>query len=142
MNLLIVLLSIFSLSGNPAWLKDIEQAKKISHDSHKYILVNFSGSDWCGPCIKLEKQIFEDPQFQKFAEGNLVLLNADFPRLKKNQLDKAQMSLNEKLAEQYNKSGIFPLTLLLDENGKVVKKWEGIPAKDAPTFIAQLKATK
>ncbi|MBC3538342.1 thioredoxin family protein [Rufibacter sediminis] len=142
MNLLIVLLSIFSLSGNQAWLNDIEQAKKISHDSHKYILVNFSGSDWCGPCIKLEKQIFEDPQFQKFAEENLVLLNADFPRLKKNQLDKAQMSLNEKLAEQYNKSGIFPLTLLLDENGKVVKKWEGIPAKDAPAFIAQLKATK
>lgn len=118
MNLLIVLLSIFSLSGNQAWLNDIEQAKKISHDSHKYILVNFSGSDWCGPCIKLEKQIFEDPQFQKFAEENLVLLNADFPRLKKNQLDKAQMSLNEKLAEQYNKSGIFPLTLLLDENGR------------------------
>ena len=142
MNLLFVFLSAWSLSGNPTWLKDMEQAKKVSHETHKYILVNFSGSDWCGPCIKLEKQIFENPQFQEFAAENLVLVNADFPRLKKNQLDKEQMGLNEKLAEQYNKSGIFPLTLLLDENGKVVKKWEGIPAKDAPAFIAQLKTTK
>ncbi|MGV3538205.1 MAG: thioredoxin family protein [Rufibacter sp.] len=142
MNLLFVFLSTLFFFGNPVWLKDLEQAKKISKESHKYILVNFSGSDWCGPCIQLEKQIFENSQFQEYAAQNLVLVNADFPRLKKNQLPKPQVELNEKLAEQYNKNGVFPLTLLLDEEGKVIKKWEGVPAKEAKDFIAQLPTAK
>jgi thioredoxin-related protein len=140
MNLLIVFLSGLLTFSSPAWLKDLEQAKKIAQETHKNILLNFSGSDWCGPCIKMEKEIFENGQFQEYAAQHLVLVNADFPRLKKNQLDKRQIGLNEQLAEEYNKTGAFPLTLLLDANGKVIKRWEGIPAKEAKGFISQLQA--
>ncbi|AKQ45203.1 thiol-disulfide isomerase [Rufibacter radiotolerans] len=142
MNLLVLIFSSLFTFGPPAWVKDIEQAKKMSKENHKYILVNFSGSDWCGPCIKMEKEIFENPAFQTYATQNLVMVNADFPRQKKHQLDPKQKSLNEKLADQYNKTGIFPLTVLLDENGKVVKRWEGMPAKEAQSFIAQLQTVK
>jgi thioredoxin-related protein len=140
MNLLFLVLSIWLTFASPVWLKDMEQAKKISKESHKQILLNFSGSDWCGPCIKLEKEIFENQAFQAYAEQHLVLVNADFPRLKKNQLDPKQKGLNEKLADEYNKAGAFPLTLLLEADGKVIKKWEGIPAKGAQNFISLLQS--
>ena len=140
MNLLFLVLSSVLTFASPVWLKDMEQAKKISKESHKNILLNFSGSDWCGPCIKLEKEIFGNQVFQEYATQHLVLVNADFPRLKKNKLDQKQTALNEKLADEYNKTGAFPLTLLLDADGKVIKKWEGIPAKGAQNFISQLQS--
>lgn len=139
MNLLVVLFSGMLAFAPPAWFHNLEDAKQVSKKDHKYILLNFSGSDWCGPCIRMGKEIFENQAFQAYAADHLVLLNADFPRLKKHQLDAKQVALNEKMAEQYNKSGVFPLTLLLDENGKVVKKWTGMPAKEAKEFIAQLQ---
>ncbi|QHL86044.1 thioredoxin fold domain-containing protein [Nibribacter ruber] len=140
MNLLVMMVSAWFSFTAPAWLHSMDQAKKVSHEKHTPILINFSGSDWCGPCIKMEKQIFENPEFQEYAAQNLVLVNADFPRLKKNQLPKDQIALNEKLAEQYNKTGVFPLTLLVNEDGKVLKRWEGFPAKDAQAFLTQLKS--
>jgi thioredoxin-related protein len=140
MNLLFLVLSSVLTFASPVWLKDMEQAKKISKESHKNILLNFSGSDWCGPCIKLEKEIFGNQVFQEYATQHLVLVNADFPRLKKNKLDQKQTALNEKLADEYNKTGAFPLTLLLDADGKVIKRWEGIPAKGAQNFISQLQS--
>ena len=140
MNLLFLVLSSVLTFASPVWLKDMEQAKKISKESHKNILLNFSGSDWCGPCIKLEKEIFGNQVFQEYANQHLVLVNADFPRLKKNKLDQKQTALNEKLADEYNKTGAFPLTLLLDADGKLIKRWEGIPAKGAQNFISQLQS--
>ena len=112
----------------PQWGGDFEKAKAEATQNHKYILLNFCGSDWCGPCIKLKKDIFESADFEKFASENLVLVRADFPRLKKNQLDAKQTSHNEALAEKYNNQGKFPLTVLIDPNGKVVKEWDGYPA--------------
>ncbi|WP_210485835.1 thioredoxin family protein [Rufibacter aurantiacus] len=142
MNFLVLLFSAFLSFSSPTWLKELDQAKTLAQKEHKTILLNFSGSDWCGPCIKLEKDIFENEAFQAYAAQNLVLVNADFPRLKKNQLDKRQTALNEALAEKYNQNGIFPLTLLLDANGNVIRKWEGIPAKEANAFIALLQTKK
>ncbi|WAC14973.1 thioredoxin family protein [Dyadobacter pollutisoli] len=107
------------------WKLDFSQAQAEAESTHKMILLNFSGSDWCGPCVKLTKDVFGSAQFTDFAAENLVLVRADFPRQKKNQLDKNQIALNEKLAEQYNKKGIFPLTVLVDPKGKVLKEWEG-----------------
>jgi len=76
----------------------------------------------------------------QFASGKLVLVNADFPRLKKHQLSKDQQANNDQLAEIYNKQGIFPLTLLLTADGKVIKSWEGYPGISAEEFISQVKA--
>ena len=74
------------------------------------------------------------------ANEKLVLLNADFPRAKKNQLPAAQQKLNDNLADKYNDKGVFPLTVLVDQNGKVVKSWEGFPASPIE-FIADLQQT-
>jgi hypothetical protein len=57
-----------------------------------------------------------------------VLLNADFPRLKKNQLPVAQQKINESLAEEFNNKGVFPLTLLVSSEGKLIKSWDGFPS--------------
>src|SRR3954468_3790685 len=99
------------------WLTNFEQAKEEASQSNKLILLSFSGSDWCGPCIRLHKEIFDSDTFTELAGKSLVLVNADFPRLKKNQLPKEQVKQNEKLAERYNTKGTFPLPLLLDAKG-------------------------
>jgi len=121
------------------WETDIDSAEHKAQDEHKFILLNFSGSDWCGPCIRMHKEIFESTDFKNYAEGNLVLVNADFPRLKKNQLSKEQQKKNDALAEKYNSKGIFPLTLLLAADGTVIQTWEGMPDKTADQFVKQVK---
>ena len=135
----IILFKGLLLSG-PSWETDFTKAKQEAHASNKLILLNFSGSDWCGPCIRMHKEIFETATFSEYANAHLVLLNADFPRLKKHQLSKEQEEKNEALAERYNKKGIFPLTLLLTEDGKVLKEWEGFPAGAASGFLNELKS--
>lgn len=124
----------------PGWGTDFEHARELAQHEHKFILLNFSGSDWCGPCIRLHNEVFETEAFQQMAANRLVLVNADFPRLKKNQLPKEQQKQNEHLADLYNTKGIFPLTLLLTADGKRVKQWEGFPAAGAGRFISDIKA--
>ncbi len=121
------------------WLNDVEQAKQQASAEHKFILLNFSGSDWCGPCIKMHHDFFDDPDFAKMAGKVLVLVNADFPRQKKNQLGKFFQQQNDRLADKYNPAGIFPLTLLLDAKGNVVKTWEGYPKNGVNEFITNIK---
>lgn len=121
------------------WETDFSEAQQKAKKDHKLILLNFSGSDWCGPCIRMHSTIFESQEFKSFADNRLVLINADFPRLKKNQLSKVQQGKNDQLADRYNPNGIFPLTLLLDEEGKVIKSWEGLPPLTAAQFTSELK---
>jgi thioredoxin-related protein len=139
MRIFSVLLAGILLSSQIGWETDFENAKKKAETEHKLILMNFSGSDWCIPCIRLHDEIFENISFKRFADSNLVLINADFPRLKKNQLSKEQQKKNDKLADKYNPQGSFPFTLLLDPGGKVIKTWEGFPNKTAEQFTGQIK---
>jgi thioredoxin-related protein len=133
-------MAVIIMSTLPAdWKLNFSEAKSLAVSDHKMILLNFSGSDWCGPCIKLKKEVFESAEFEKYAAENLVLVRADFPRQKKNQLDKEQVAKNEALAEQYNPKGVFPLTVLIDSRGNIVKEWEGFqPSKE--NFIADVRA--
>jgi thioredoxin-related protein len=133
------MLAGFLLVMASGWETDFENAKKMAEKEHKLILLNFSGSDWCIPCIRLRKEVFENTSFKTFADSNLVLLNADFPRLKKNKLSKDLQKKNDKLAEKYNAQGSFPMTLLLDAKGKVIKSWEGYPNLTAEQFTRLLK---
>jgi len=141
MKLLIILLALM-LSSNVIWLGDFDVAKTEAAKSHKLILVNFSGSDWCGPCIRERKEILESAVFTDFAAENLVLVRADFPRQKKNQLSKEQTKLNEALADKYNPEGKFPYTLLIDENGKVLKDWDGFPNESPQQFVNEIASYK
>lgn len=136
----VFLIGMVMLSGSSVWETDLDAAKTKARQEHKYILLNFSGSDWCGPCIRMHKEIFGSEGFTTFASQNLVLVNADFPRLKKNQLPKEQQKKNDQLADKYNSQGSFPLTLLLDAEGKVIKSWEGYPDLTPEQFTGQLKA--
>ena len=124
------------------WLGNYTEAAKEASASHKLIMVNFSGSDWCGPCIRLRKEILESAAFEGYAKENLILVRADFPRQKKNQLDKDQVKRNETLADQFNPDGKFPFTLLVDEHGKVLKQWDGYPDVSPAQFVEEIKATQ
>jgi len=122
------------------WEPDFNNAKKIAKEKNELILLNFSGSDWCGPCIVLRKDYIESQAFTDMAKKNLVLVNADFPRKKKNIGTPEEVKRNEDLAEIYNKEGNFPLTLLLDANGKVLKTWLGKPETTPEQWTAEIKA--
>jgi thioredoxin-related protein len=137
MKLLIISVCIGLLS-NATWLGDFNQATREATKSHKLILINFSGSDWCGPCIRERKEILEKEAFENYAAEHLVLVRADFPRQKKNQLSKEQTKLNEALADKYNPDGKFPYTLLVDEHGKILKQWDGFPDESPEKFVDQI----
>ena len=141
MKSLFIFFLIALLISSTEWLTNFDQAKNTATHEHKYILLSFSGSDWCGPCIKMKKEVFESETFQALANDKLVLVRADFPRQRKNQLSQDQIKHNEGLAEKYNPEGKFPYTLLLDQNGKVVKQWDGYVFASQDKFIADLTAT-
>ena len=139
MRKLFCAIAVVLLCSFTNWHYNLDEAKQLAAKEHKYILLNFSGSDWCGPCIRMHKEIFDDPSFQQFAGSTLVMVNADFPRNKKNQLSKDQQALNDKMADEYNSQGAFPYTVLLDANGKVLKQWTGFPKGDVASFIEDIK---
>jgi thioredoxin-related protein len=136
--LFMLCLAGITLSFAP-WQPDFESAQKLAREKSKYILLNFSGSDWCGPCIRLHKEVFESNAFKDLANQSLVLYKADFPRNKKNQLSKEAQQSNEALADKYNPLGKFPYTVILSPDGKVIKAWEGYPNNNSTQFIEQLK---
>ena len=137
-SLFLALLLWMQPMADPTWLTNMDTALQQAKSEHKFILLNFSGSDWCGPCIRMHKEVFSTEGFQQVAERKLVMVKADFPRMKKNQLPASQQKTNEALAERYNPNGTFPLTLLLDENGKVISAWEGFYSGGAAAFLAAI----
>ncbi|MBS1524440.1 MAG: thioredoxin family protein [Bacteroidetes bacterium] len=135
-----MLMLYFMLAFLPSvtWQGDFNAAKQQAAKEHKLILINFSGSDWCIPCIRLRKEILESSTFENYASDHLVLVRADFPRQKKNMPSKEQMKLNDALADKYNAGGKFPYTLLVDENGKVLKSWDGFPDETPDQFVSDI----
>ncbi|MGE0587327.1 MAG: thioredoxin family protein [Cyclobacteriaceae bacterium] len=131
--------TLMMTASGPDWHYDFDQAMARAQKEHKMIILNFAGSDWCGPCIKMTRDIFEKETFVAYSNKNLVLVRADFPRSKKNQLEPTQIKHNEALAEKYNPQGKFPLTLLLDENGKILKSWDGFKSGTPEEFIQQIE---
>jgi thioredoxin-related protein len=129
---------IFNLFASVSWLGDFNEATTEAAKTHKLILINFSGSDWCGPCIRERKEILENATFENYAADHLILVRADFPREKKNQLSKEQAQRNDALADKYNPDGKFPYTLLVDEHGKILKAWDGFPDVSPETFVEQI----
>ena len=115
---LIVLTMNFAFSQN--WQTDLTTAKAIAIKENKTIVLVFQGSDWCAPCIKLDKEIWETELFINYSKKHYVMLKADFPRKKKNALSEKQTEANAKLAEKYNQNGVFPFVVVLDIEGKVL----------------------
>ena len=138
--IVLVLLPIL-LHGSPGWLTDLDEAKALSKEKHELILLNFSGSDWCSGCIRMHKEIFESEVFKQYAMDHLVLVNADFPRSRKNSLGAEQEKKNNALADRYNPKGYFPYTVLLNEDGNVLKSWSGYYEHGVHNFLNEIKQT-
>ena len=120
--LLLFALAISNFAVSQDWQTNFEEAKKTATEQDKNVVIVFSGSDWCAPCIKLDKNIWQSEAFKKEAAAEWVLVKANFPRKKANELSKEQTEHNRKLAEKYNIEGSFPLVVILDKSGKVLGK--------------------
>jgi thioredoxin-related protein len=120
------------------WQTDYARALAMAKSQNKRVLLDFTGSDWCGPCIQLRKLVFSRPDFSAYANKNLVLVEIDYPQRKK-QSD-ALKKQNEKLSKQYgiDEKG-FPTIMLLDPSGKVLREFTGYDGETAAGFIAWIE---
>ena len=136
--LAVLVLTNTAAMAKPGWSEDLEKATAQAKAEKKLMLIDFTGSDWCGWCIKLDKEVFSKPEFEEYAKKNLVLLEADYPQSKEQTKElKAQ---NEKLQKQYKIEG-YPTVIVLNSEGKKVGElpyMEGGPK----AFIAALEKLK
>jgi thioredoxin-related protein len=124
-----------SVRAEISWLTDYQQAQQQAKVDHKLLLLDFTGSDWCGWCIRLRREVFSKPEFQEYANKNLVLMEVDFPRAKE-QTRNVRLQ-NQNLAQQYGIDG-FPTILVLNSEGKVVGAF-GYMEGGAAAFISELE---
>lgn len=121
------------------WLQDFAAAKAQAKAEKKDLLIDFTGSDWCGWCIKLDEEVFSKDEFQKFAPQHFVLVKLDYPR-NKDLVTEAIQAQNKELAKTYQVQG-YPTILLTDHDGRVYGQTgyqDGGPEK-YNTHLADLK---
>jgi thiol-disulfide isomerase/thioredoxin len=131
----IALLTVLFQTGFCQLFDNPDQAFLAASQDNRPVLLIFSGSDWCLPCERLNREIISDSSFKNFANQRLILVEADFPQRTK--LSKEQSVWNEKLAEEFNPEGIFPYLLLLKPDKTVITSLEYIHY-DATHFIEQI----
>ncbi|MBA23075.1 MAG: thiol-disulfide isomerase [Flavobacteriales bacterium] len=141
--LVMVLLLPLSLLAQD-WRTNWDDAKSEAEKENKKLILVFSGSDWCIPCIKLEKEVWENSTFNEYAKDNYVLFRADFPKRKKNKLDNITQKRNDMLAAEYNPKGYFPFVVIIDSQGNVrgLLGYEKKSPKDYITRINQFLIEK
>jgi thioredoxin-related protein len=110
-------------------------------EDDKLIVLVFQGSDWCSPCIKLDREIWNNNEFKKIANENFVMLLADFPRKKSNALSQIQKEKNYLLAEKYNPNGFFPFVVIFNSYGEVIGQtgYEKISPQEYANKILKFK---
>jgi len=125
-----------SAAAENSWETDYQKAQEEAKSQHKLLFINFTGSDWCGYCIRMDRDVLSKPQFKDFATKNLVLLEVDFPRAKEQpQVLRVQ---NRKLAGEYGIEG-FPTFVVLNGEGKKVWMWDGYFPGGPEAFVAELE---
>jgi len=125
-----------AMADEPFWLTNLPLAAEQAKKDNKLILVDFTGSDWCGWCKKLDAETFSQPAFIGYAQQNLVLVQLDFPR-QKSQPQEMKLA-NQALRQQYEVSG-FPTILLLKPDGTLLWKQTGYLAGGPEAMIAKIK---
>lgn len=133
-----LLLYIFLVPISAPWHTDYDAALSEAQEAKKPIMLVFAGSDWCKPCIKLKKEVFESEYFKEEAPKSFALLYADFPRYKKNRLSKEQQKHNQDLASRYNRKGQFPKVVILDDQGNILAE-SSYQAGGPEVFLQHLK---
>jgi thioredoxin-related protein len=136
-----LLLLVAALLISPAfangWGDDYKAALATAAKENKKVLLDFTGSDWCGWCIKLKKETFDQPAFKDYADKNLVLVEIDFPQGKSQSPEVKKQ--NNALQEQYQVQG-FPTLVVLDPQGKVIKQQSGYIPGGPAGFISWLNS--
>jgi protein disulfide-isomerase len=133
-------LSTAAACAAPVWLTDLDEAKKVATKENKPILVDFTGSDWCGYCIKLHAEVFDKPEFEAFAK-DYVLVELDFPNKKPQPADvKAK---NREIQQKFAVTG-FPTILLIDaKSGEAYGRESGYgPGTGPKAYLEKLNAFK
>jgi protein disulfide-isomerase len=132
----VLLVSASLTRAESDWLHDWNKAQEEAKANHKLLFLNFTGSDWCGWCIKFDKDVLSQPQFKNYAHDNLVLVELDFPRKKSQPTDEKKQNVH--LAQQYEVLG-FPTIVVLNSNGQKVWQFDGYFPGGPEAFIAQLQ---
>jgi protein disulfide-isomerase len=133
----LVAFSAASMAAESGWLTDIEAAKKQAKEENKPILINFTGTDWCGWCIKIEKEIFSKDEFKAYAKENLILMEVDFPEKKKQTAEVKEQ--NKKLDKEFMIEG-YPTIFLIDSEGKKLSEDIGYREGGAQAYVDHLKS--
>lgn len=121
------------------WTTDLPKAQAQAKAENKLVLVDFTGSDWCGWCIKLNKDVFSQTEFKDYAQKNLILVELDFPSKKPQSA--ALKKANQELKKKYSVSG-FPTIVVLNGEGKEVWKQVGYLSGGPKAFIGKLDDAK
>jgi protein disulfide-isomerase len=131
-------LAAASLLSAAEWQTDYAKALQTAKAENKRVFLDFTGSDWCGPCIQLHKRVFSRPEFIEYAEKNLVLVEIDYPQRKKQSPELVKQ--NERLATQYGiEEKGYPTLVLLDPAGKIVRELQGYDGENAADIIAWIE---
>ena len=128
-----------AVASEGKWLTDLPKALDQAKAEKKVVLLDFTGSDWCGWCKRLDNEVFSTSEFKEYATKNLVLVEVDFPERKKQspELKKA----NEGLKSKYNVDG-FPTLVVLNEAGREIGRQSGYLSGGSKAFIAKLESFK
>jgi thioredoxin-related protein len=133
--LMTVALTSMTFAAKEGWLDDLEKAKAQAKAENKKILLDFTGSDWCGWCKKLDKEVFSQPAWKEYAAKHLVLVEVDFPR--GFQLPEGTKKQNDELAKKYSIQG-YPTIVITSASGN--KRGElGYVEGGPEAFIKALK---
>jgi len=123
-----------------SWSTDATAALAQAKKDKKLVVMNFTGSDWCGWCIKLKKEVFDTTEFGNYTKDNLVLVEVDFPS--KKQQSAALKKANEGLKDKYAAKDGFPTIIVLNSEGKQVWKQVGYMPGGPKAWIAKLDEAK
>lgn len=133
------LCTIVSARADSGWVTDYKKAQQEAKANNKLILIDFTGSDWCGYCIQFDRAILSQPEFKEYATKNLILMEVDFPRRKLQTPETKKQ--NAQLAQQYQIEG-FPTVVVLNGEGRTIWRFDGYFPDGPAAFIAELEKAR
>ena len=126
-------MSLFAQAETKGWVTDLDKAKEQAKTEKKNLLVQFTGSDWCPPCMMMHKKVFSKEEFTKKAAEKFILVELDFPKK-----DKELAKNNQPHAKAYKIQG-YPTVILLDSEGKEFSRFYASEHPEIDAFLAHLE---